>query len=264
VKKLLLIIALILLCEPVFAEDNPIDFSNQLIDYEINKVQKEKDTVNWLKRAEIKLQLDSELNTQYQIRLVQPVVQTPNHITFVQSEFGTDVNNVGIGYRRFFSNNKEMIGFNMFNDYKQHNQVRSSLGVEYFFWRSEIRYNNYYGNTREIANNGYDYQIKTQLPYMPWFNVSIEGFKWEAEREYKVNANIQVYPKLTLEMGYKRYNNDPKDNYIKITYDAYGNKPHAMFKNNRPIIREYKYLNADVSEKKLDKVNRENNLKIYK
>ncbi len=99
---------------------------------------------------------------------------------------------------------------------------------------------------------------------MPWFNVGIDGFKWDTEREYKVNVTIIVYPKLTLEMGYKRYNNERKDNYIKFTYDFINEKKHAMFISNRPIIREYKYLNADVSDKLLEKVNRENNLKIYK
>lgn len=264
-KKLFFLFLLIFLCQPVYAKDNALDFGNDLIKYKIKQTQKNESMADWLKHADINIKLNSEYKPKYKLGVIYPIVENHKYVIFSQSHIKNEHNkviNLGIGYRKLYNDNKELIGFNVFNDMVDGKQIRSSLGIEYFFWRSEFTMNFY--ESSEKMNNGYDYKIKTQIPYMPWFNISYEGFNWETKQERNIKTTILIYPKLTLDIGKKYISNERDNKYFKFTYNFLYEQPHAMFKDNRPIIREYKYLNADVSKKKLNWVNRENNLKINK
>ena len=63
-----------------------------------------------------------------------------------------------------------------------------------------------YPGEEEKILSGYDYNLTTQLPYHPWINVNLQGYKWKAEKAtvdtkgmvYSSEFNISPITQLNL------------------------------------------------------------------
>lgn len=233
------------------------DFKNGMVQHEVKQLQQVSTNPDWVKKAEININLDSESKISGTLGFVKPISQDKEKIVFLQSRLVYSSNDteshVGFGYRRILDNN-QMIGFNLFDDCQSNTIVRSSVGLEYFVWKSETRVNFYFprnGAAFQTAK-GVDYQIKVQAPYLPWLSMGFKGYNWRGESKYAWNANMQVTSHLSLELQRRK----GQEMYIGFTYDFLDMKHPAAFEKGKQIIRDDK---IDITTKYTSKVVRKDN-----
>ena len=185
------------------------------------------------------------------------------------------IGNIGFGYRFLNEDNSLMLGSNIFYDRDLENQhARASLGFEARGGNLEASLNFYEGiSNQDIINNrkeqslgGYDLNISSQIPYMPWARINYTSYEWDADiasantKGTKYGSELNVTPSLLLRYEYDESGNSGDDvSSINLTF-VYPPK------NNKSTIADglsaqaFTYL--DVSEKLSDKVKRNNKLVI--
>ena len=185
------------------------------------------------------------------------------------------IGNIGFGYRFLNEDNSLMLGSNIFYDRDLENKhERASLGFEAKGGNLEASLNFYEGiSNQDIINNrkeqslgGYDLNISSQIPYMPWARINYTSYEWDADiasantKGTKYGSELNVTPSLLLTYEYDESGNSGDDvSSINLTF-VYPPK------NNKSTIADglsaqaFTYL--DVSEKLSDKVKRNNKLVI--
>ncbi len=154
-----------------------------------------------LTEVDISVRDDNEGNpeVQFDILGVRDLIDNENSNVFTQfSLHSQDVNgdkraigNIGLGYRELNADQSMMIGGNIFYDvdlFEQHQRL--SMGLEARAAIIDFNYNYY----QEISNNqivdginekvlsGQEYNLSSQLPYMPWTTFNIQGYRFENEK----------------------------------------------------------------------------------
>ena len=176
--------------------------------------------------------------------------------------------NAGFGKRILLNDNTLMLGINNFYDYDVlMSHSRLSLGAE--VKSAVVDFNaNYYqkintGGNAEFVMNGYDYQLKTQVPYVHWVNIFANSYKWYGKDRddvegMKLGGEAQLTSTLSFLHAY-----DDKDTsgvtdewYSKLIFNwpPKDNVATATDGISNVAWRE----NKDVSDKLLDKVDRVN------
>ena len=98
--------------------------------------------------------------------------------------------NLGYG-QRYISSDKSMItGMNAFIDYDTEGHARTSLGVEAKAPILELTGNYYFGlsgvekidGTNEKVLDGYELNLSSQLPFMPWTRINIQNYDFEKDK----------------------------------------------------------------------------------
>ena len=99
--------------------------------------------------------------------------------------------NLGFGFRELNEDQSFMHGANVFLDGDiLEGHKRLGLGWETKSSLVDLSTNYYQGLTRmktvdeteEKVLSGWDYNLTTQVPYHPWINLNLEGYKWKAEK----------------------------------------------------------------------------------
>ena len=185
------------------------------------------------------------------------------------------IGNIGFGYRFLNEDNSLMLGSNIFYDRDLENKhERASLGFEARGGNLEASLNFYEGiSNQDIINNrkeqslgGYDLNISSQIPYMPWARINYTSYEWDADiasanaKGTKYGSELNVTPSLLLTYEYDESGNSGDDvSSINLTF-VYPPK------NNKSTIADglssQAFTYADVSEKLSDKVKRNNKLVI--
>tara|TARA_Y100000741_G_C18226071_1_gene547864 strand:- start:527 stop:1351 length:825 start_codon:yes stop_codon:yes gene_type:complete len=168
--------------------------------------------------TEVSIDLRENNKPDYSILAVRELDKKSNSNTFTQfSIFNTEQNNderiignLGFG-KRFLSDDKYMLtGTNIFFDYDDHGNMRSSVGVEA---RSAILefYGNYYKGLNdgkdEKVLDGYDIRLESQIPYIHWADIFFNTYKWKGvDRDdiegAKLGSEMLLTPNLHLEIAY--------------------------------------------------------------
>lgn len=247
--------------------------------------------LDWLKRTEIGLQFQTDYKPVYSVETVQPIgVQTEQTTHFTQFRLANDLTagtimNIGFGYRILSMDKSGMFGVNAFYDHGfRYGHARVSGGLEYFQGRNEYRVNVYHGISGgnevgavddffygfifkkfEKALSGYDYSMGTSFANAPWAKLYVKGYHWDYEHSddangYKVYSQLQVTPRLNMEIGYWDDNKRHGEKYVKVMYSL-GNKGPAMFERGKPVFRN-EDQKVTVESKRLDKVQRENDIRV--
>ena len=140
--------------------------------------------------------------------------------------------NIGVGYRKLSDSKNSMTGANVFFDYDEEGNARSSVGVELRSSSFEVL-GNYYsgisgaktvGSFTERTLDGYDISVVGQVPYIPWVNVIGNSYNWEAEKNSKdskgekFSLEMALTPNLIAEVGFDDNNISGTDNFAKITF----------------------------------------------
>ena len=185
------------------------------------------------------------------------------------------IGNIGFGYRFLNEDNSLMLGSNIFYDRDLENKhERASLGFEARGGNLEASLNFYEGisnqdiiNTRkEQSLGGYDLNISSQIPYMPWARINYTSYEWDADiastntKGTKYGSEVNVSPSLLLGYEYDESGNSGDDvSSINLTfvYPPRDNKPTIV-----DGLSSQAFTYADVSEKLNDKVKRNNKLVI--
>ena len=180
--------------------------------------------------------------------------------------------NAGFGKRILLNDNTLMLGINNFYDYDvwmSHSRI--GLGVE--AKSAVVDFNaNYYqkinsGGNAEFVMNGYDYQLKTQVPYVHWVNIFANSYKWYGKDRddvegMKLGGEAQITSTLSFLHAY-----DDKDTsgvtdewYSKLIFNW---PPRDNVATAADGISNLAWKeNKDVSDKLLAKVDRVNNIVI--
>lgn len=268
--------------EEVSTKDNVTSISNSYIAQGIENLKGDH-APEWLKRTDIGFQFQTDGKPVYSIETVQPLGQQTDHITnFTQFRFGNDLSagtvaNIGFGHRILSNDKTSLFGINTFYDHGfRYGHARVGGGLEYFQGRNEYRANLYHAisgekevdrtnHIFEKALSGYDYSVGTSFKSAPWGKLYVTGFHWDYTYSndangYKVYSQLQVTPRLNLELGYWDDNKGPGEKYAKVMYSL-GNKGPAMFEHNKSVFRN-EDNKVTVENKRLDKVQRENDIKV--
>ena len=121
--------------------------------------------------------------------------------------------NLGYG-QRYISSDKSMItGMNAFIDYDTEGHARTSLGVEAKAPILELTGNYYLGlsgaetidGTKEKVLDGYELNLSSQLPFMPWTRINIQNYDFEKDKASEntggnlVSLEMNLSPSIQFE-----------------------------------------------------------------
>jgi len=100
------------------------------------------------------------------------------------------ITNLGIGYRQLNDDKSSMFGINSFIDYDLEGHTRGSVGFELKGATLDLTANSYHkltnmevvDGTEEQVLSGYEINLSSQIPYMPWATLNWQNYGWENEK----------------------------------------------------------------------------------
>ena len=185
------------------------------------------------------------------------------------------VGNLGLGYRFLNDDNSLMIGANVFYDRDfEHDHERGSIGFEAKGGNLEINYNLYEDiSLQQVANKrkeqslgGYDFNVSSQVPFMPWARLNYTSYEWDADlastntKGEKYSSEFNLTPSLVFEYEYDESGNSGDDitsGKFTFVYPPRDNKPTIA-----SGFSSQAFTYSNVSDKLNDKVKRKNKLVI--
>lgn len=201
----------------------------------------------WMRRTTLSFQFQEGWKPLYSIETVQPLGHyddASRYVWFTQqrisraSDIGTTLN-VGVGYRRISKDDRRLYGAHLFYDHRflRHHD-RLSAGLEYMSGESEFRFN-WYGSASdervldanlhnlERVANGYTLEYGKTFKNARWARVYVEGYHWNQERQadkngLRVGSELQLTPRVSVDMGYNKPENNSGGAYGKITFRLAG------------------------------------------
>ena len=163
-----------------------------------------------LTEVDVRLRDDNSGNGNYEFKIlgVRDILPSDNSNLFTQfslhtQEINSDkriIGNLGLGYRFLNSDQSMMFGANTFYDQDlEENHKRVGLGFEAKAAMLDLNYNLYQkatnqlviSGTNEQVLSGQEYNITSQIPYMPWSTFNFQGYRMENEKATQdVKGNI--------------------------------------------------------------------------
>ena len=245
-------------------------FSNSVSEYISNLIPGEGDT-------EVSIDLRENHSPDYSILLVREIDRNENSNYFTQmSLFNTEKNNderitanFGLG-KRFLSDDKfSLTGLNLFLDYDNEGNARSSIGLEMRNAVLEFAFNNYFSlddADGEKVLDGYDLRLASQIPYLHWADIFLNSYSWDGVNRSDVEglmigSEMSLSSTLQLELAYDDKDRAGLDDeyYVKLMF-VYPPKegPTASDGISSDIWRK----NKDMSGELLTKVKRNNKIMV--
>ena len=239
-----------------------------------------------INNVEVNLSGFNEGKPEYGLKTIVPIYDQDGRVLFFQGSFSTQADietlNLGFGQRHLLKNNTILIGANAFYDLDLENShERWSLGADLLTSVGDIHANFYEAITdykfdkngnKEFTLGGFDVALGFPVPYLPNSKLYAEAFSWNginnsSDLEGETYSLKNEFPYgLTLEFGktsYDKMNQDQEFISLSINFLEW-NKPHKPFKyeiasmiSTEPFSMEFK----DVSERRFEKVKRENKIK---
>ena len=148
--------------------------------------------------TEVSVETQKTKEPSFSILGVRSISESENNNLFYQFSFGNyDVGgderyiaNLGLGKRFLNSDRSIMYGLNSFIDRDlKKGHTRGSIGLEARAAMLEFNYNQYlnltdridFDGTNESALSGHEYNLNSQIPYMPWAVINWRGYKHFAD-----------------------------------------------------------------------------------
>ena len=183
--------------------------------------------------------------------------------------------NLGYG-QRYISSDKSMItGINAFVDYDTEGHARTSLGVEAKAPILELTGNYYLGlsgvetidGTKEKVLDGYELNLSSQLPFMPWTRINIQNYDFEKDKASEntggnlVSLEMNLSPSIQFEASRNFIDTSgvEDENSFKIMYY---NPPRNKTSLQDGFLSASAFEKGDVEAKMKDKVRRRNAMTI--
>ena len=184
---------------------------------------------------------------------------------------------VNLGYgQRYISSDKSMItGVNAFIDYETEGHARSSFGFEAKAPILEFTGNYYLGlsgvekidGVNEKVLDGYEINLSSQLPYMPWSTINIQNYEFEKDKASEntsgnlVSLEMNLTPSIQFEVSRNFIDTtgvDDEENFKIMYYNPPRNKSSLQ----EGLISANAFEKGDVEAKMKDKVRRRNAMTI--
>lgn len=231
--------------------------------------------------TEISIIAGEKMNPLGSIMIVRPVKKYNNGIIFNQSQINNyfvkgkqrQAINLGLGYRKLSNDNKYFTGINIFFDTDSKSNSRYSLGLEYITDPFKVNLNQYQkisgkntvGGFDERVLSGYDLNILGQVPYLPWANIKLNSYEWDAIKNSKNSKGLKyggqfyITNSITIEVGIDNDETSVDKNYASLSL-VYPPKNRASLQNN--FISKVAFEESDVSDELLSKVRRVNKVVV--
>ena len=232
--------------------------------------------------TQVRIDMGEDYKPEFSIVTVRPIaIHHSVDATFIQLQLSDHkirgdsrlAGNIGVGYRKLSDSKNSMTGANVFFDYDEEGNARSSVGVELRSSTFEVL-GNYYsgisgaktvGDFTERTLDGYDISVVGQVPYIPWVNVIGNSYNWEAEKNSKdskgekLSLEMALTPNLIAEVGFDDNNISGTDNFAKITFIY---PPRETPTASTEFVSEKAFVQFDMSTELLSIVRRTNKLII--
>jgi hypothetical protein len=240
-----------------------------------------------LTEADVRLRDDNSGNGNYEFKIlgVRDILPSDNSNLFTQfslhtQEINSDkriIGNLGLGYRFLNSDQSMMFGANTFYDQDlSEDHKRVGLGLEARAAILDFNYNHYQkatnqkviSGTNEQVLSGQEYNISSQIPYMPWTTFNFQGYRLENEKAAQdqkgkiYSLEMALNPSLQFNIENDRSSVEGQDD--EWSYNLTFSHPP---KNNKPTLlngatSDEMFVKANMKDKLRDKVRRNNNLAV--
>ena len=240
-----------------------------------------------LTEVDVRLRDDNNGNGNYEFKIlgVRDILPSDNSNLFTQfslhtQEINSDkriIGNLGLGYRFLNSDQSMMFGANTFYDQDlEENHKRVGLGFEAKAAMLDFNYNLYQkatnqlviSGTNEQVLSGQEYNITSQIPYMPWSTFNFQGYRMENEKTTQdVKGNIYslemaLNPSLQFDIEKDVSSVDGQEdewNYrLTFTHPPRNNKASLL----DGVVSQEAFVKKDMKDSLKGKVRRNNNLAV--
>ena len=235
--------------------------------------------------TEVSIEIREEDNPDFEILGVRDILSKENSNLFTQfSIHNNEVNgdnryigNLGLGYRFLNSDKSMMFGVNSFYDRDiQEDHSRVSLGFEVKASILDFTFNQYQkttnqkiiNGTKEQVLSGNEYNLSSQVPYLPWTTFNFQGYRWENEKaQNDTKGNIYslemaLNPSLQFDVSrdVSSVNGVDDEDIAKISfvYPPRENKPTLQ----DGLVSKIAFVKENMEDKLKEKVRRNNNLVV--
>ena len=233
--------------------------------------------------TEFSLEFPEDDDVELEILKFKELDSSENQNSFSQLSLHTqEVNDdtrfiLNLGYgQRYISSDKSMItGINAFVDYDTEGHARTSLGVEAKAPILELTGNYYLGlsgaetidGTKEKVLDGYELNLSSQLPFMPWTRINVQNYDFEKDKASEntggnlVSLEMNLSPSIQFEASRNFIDTTGVDdeNSFKIMYY---NPPRNKTSLQDGFLSASAFEKGDVEAKMKDKVRRRNAMTI--
>ena len=226
-----------------------------------------------------------EDNPDFEILGVRDILSKENSNLFTQfSIHNNEVNgdnryigNLGLGYRFLNSDKSMMFGVNSFYDRDiKEDHSRVSLGLEAKASVLDFTFNQYQkttnqkiiDGTKEQVLSGNEYNLSSQVPYMPWTTLNYQGYRWENEKAvndtkgnvYSLEMALNPSLQFDISRDVSSVNGVDDVDIAKLTfvYPPRENKPTLQ----DGLVSDIAFVKENMEDKLKEKVRRNNNLVV--
>jgi len=235
--------------------------------------------------TEVSVEIREENNPDFEILGVRDILSKENSNLFTQfSIHNNEVNgdnryigNLGLGYRFLNSDKFMLFGINSFYDTDiQEGHSRVSLGLEAKASILDFTFNQYQkttnqkiiDGTKEQVLSGNEYNLSSQVPYMPWTTLNLQGYRWENEKAvndtkgnvYSLEMALNPSLQFDISRDVSSVNGVDDVDIAKLTfvYPPRENKPTLR----DGLVSNVAFVKENMENKLKEKVRRNNNLVV--
>ena len=234
--------------------------------------------------TDVSIQVHEEDNPDIEILTNRSLDKTDDSNRFIQMSLHTQetnnknrlITNLGYGYRELTDDNSLMYGANAFIDIESEGHMRASLGLEAKgkildlnanFYEAISGKENIDGMDEEVLS-GYQFNLTTQMPYMPWSTLNIQNYYFENIKASndtegnKISLEMNLTPTLQFDISQDFSDttgvDDETDFKLSLRYPPTENKPNLQ----DGFISNVAFEEANMKDKLVQKVRRDNNLTV--
>ena len=236
----------------------------------------------WLRDAELELRFEEGLRPTFSFAALIPLspAEMECNTWFIQGRIAKATDDpwqsaFGIGWRGISKDHDRMIGVNVFADKEwRYERAKWGIGVEYFWRKYEARFNWYapIGRPveyvedgalwRESVLGGYDVEIGTAMPRMPWLKLFVRGGSHGGrssgvEAEWMLRTVLQISSRLEMDAGYRFGSGRTGELTIAFSYRIGSEQTPAMLEKGKPMFRSSGEAGEDLRDKRYLKVYRD-------
>jgi len=234
--------------------------------------------------TDVSIQVHEEDNPDIEILTNRSLDKTDDSNRFIQLSLHTQetnnkdrlITNLGYGYRELSNDNSFMYGANAFIDIESEGHMRASLGLEAKgkildlnanFYEALSGKENIDGVNEEVLS-GYQLNLTTQMPYMPWSTLNIQNYYFENIKASndtegnKISLEMNLTPTLQFDISQDFSDTTGVDDEtgfkLSLRYPPSENKPNLQ----DGFISNVAFEKANMKDKLVQKVRRDNNLTV--
>ena len=239
--------------------------------------------------TEVSIDIEKNSEPKFSILAVRDIDKTESTNFFTQislvnkdiSGHERYVGNVGLGYRFLTDDESLMIGFNSFYDHDlTEGHKRASIGFEAKASTLDFNFNQYHAltgmqktinensasYTEEQAVGGLDYRFASQMPYMPWAEISWKGYQIQSDKATDnikgdiYSLGLALTPSLQLDLSKDQSTSGAEDvqgGSLTFIYPPRENKPTLLDGFSDEV-----WFEESMENKLSQKVERNNNLTV--